>query len=312
MKPLGKLLVALVALAGVITFVRWQRFDESPAKFWERVRTGTVFDSTAPVAQAGEEAEEDAAPRAVVAGRAAKHAPPAGGKHIRPPAGPETRVLFIGNSLVYSHAMPQMLERLAWSDGVNLRTDQSTVGGMTLQQHGQRAETAALIAEGDWDVVVLQEQSQLPAISRDIIETRTIPGATRLADLVRAASFGARIALYVTPAWRDGDPQFAQYLQQPASSASMQERINATYGDLASRISAIAVPSGPIWQRVAATYPRINLYDDNVHPSQAGAYLIACVFYKALTGRSPLGNAYIAELDATTARILQSFAAGGG
>jgi hypothetical protein len=308
MKALGKLLVAIVAFAGVVTFVRWQRYEESPAKFWERVRSGAVLDSTTQVEQAGEEAT--AVP--VVAGRAAKHGPPAGGKHILPPDGPETRVLFIGNSLVYSHAMPQMLERLAWSDGVNLRTDQSTVGGMTLQQHGQRAETQALIADGDWDFVVLQEQSQLPAVSRDVIEARTIPAAARLADLARASNFGAQVALYVTPAWRDGDPEFARYLQQPATSAAMQERINATYGDLASRVSAIAVPAGGTWQRVAAVYPNISLYDDNVHPSQAGAYLIACVFYKALTGRSPLGNAYVATLDATTARILQTFAAGGG
>lgn len=309
MRAAGKLLFALALLAAVVTGVRYLRYDEPPAQFWARVRAGTAFaGSTA----AGDDIEQAGGSRAAVkAGSAAKYGAPAGGKHILPPGGPEIGVLFIGNSLVYSHAMPQMVERLAWSDGINLRTDQSTVGGYTLQQHAARAETRAKIDEGDWRFVILQEQSRLPALDRRYVEERTLPGAINLSVQVRGSNPGVRLMLYVTPAWRDGDPELAQSLGQSPGSGVMQERINATYANLASRVSALQVPAGQAWQRVRSNYPGIGLYDDNVHPGQAGAYLIACVFYKAITGRSPVGNAYMATLDPTTARILQTIAAGG-
>jgi hypothetical protein len=49
---------------------------------------------------------------------------------------------------------------------------------------------------------------------------------------------------------------------------------------------------------------------DGTHPSTAGSYLDACVFYAALTGRSPEGNPYTAGLDLGQARFLQQMAAG--
>jgi hypothetical protein len=49
---------------------------------------------------------------------------------------------------------------------------------------------------------------------------------------------------------------------------------------------------------------------DGTHPSTAGSYLDACMFYVALTGRSPVGNPYTAGLDPSQARFLQQTAAG--
>jgi len=49
---------------------------------------------------------------------------------------------------------------------------------------------------------------------------------------------------------------------------------------------------------------------DGTHPSTAGSYLDACMFYAALTGRSPVGNPYTAGLDPSQARFLQQVAAG--
>jgi hypothetical protein len=47
---------------------------------------------------------------------------------------------------------------------------------------------------------------------------------------------------------------------------------------------------------------------DKRHPSPAGTYLAACTTFAALTGRSPVGNAYHAGLDEPTAKFLQEVA----
>jgi hypothetical protein len=47
---------------------------------------------------------------------------------------------------------------------------------------------------------------------------------------------------------------------------------------------------------------------DKRHPSAAGTYLASCVVFAALTGRSPVGNAYLAGLDAQTTTFLQNIA----
>jgi hypothetical protein len=45
-----------------------------------------------------------------------------------------------------------------------------------------------------------------------------------------------------------------------------------------------------------------------MHPSPAGTYLAACTFFAALYGASPVGNAYVADLDPEVARYLQGIA----
>jgi hypothetical protein len=56
--------------------------------------------------------------------------------------------------------------------------------------------------------------------------------------------------------------------------------------------------------------PDLGLWSwDGTHSSTAGSCLDACMFYAALTGRSPAGNAYSAGLDPSQARLLQQTAA---
>ena len=47
---------------------------------------------------------------------------------------------------------------------------------------------------------------------------------------------------------------------------------------------------------------------DKRHPSLAGTYLAACVVFASLTGKSPVGNSYVAGIDPPTAKFLQEVA----
>jgi hypothetical protein len=65
-------------------------------------------------------------------------------------------------------------------------------------------------------------------------------------------------------------------------------------------------PVGYAWSTVRTEDPRMDLWQaDGSHPSEAGTYLAACVFYAAIFGQSPEGSTYTAGLPAVTAALLQ-------
>lgn len=69
------------------------------------------------------------------------------------------RVLFVGNSYVYTNNLPQTLSNLALSNNDTVIYDTSTPGGYTFELHSTNTTTLNKIATGNWDFVVLQEQS---------------------------------------------------------------------------------------------------------------------------------------------------------
>ena len=70
------------------------------------------------------------------------------------------------------------------------------------------------------------------------------------------------------------------------------------------------MPVGLAWQQAHRLEPGLQLWqDDGHHPTTAGSYLGACVFYNVLVGRSPVGDPFTAGLDADEARFLQGVAA---
>jgi len=68
-----------------------------------------------------------------------------------------------------------------------------------------------------------------------------------------------------------------------------------------------SVPVGRVWQETLRAHPTLRLWaPDGQHPSLAGSYLVACTFLMQLYGRSPVGNAHWAGLDASDAHQIQS------
>ncbi len=68
-------------------------------------------------------------------------------------------------------------------------------------------------------------------------------------------------------------------------------------------------PAGLAFARALTKQPELNLYAaDKRHPSLAGTYLATCTTFAALTGRSPVGNTYLAGIDEQTAHFLQTVA----
>lgn len=224
------------------------------------------------------------------------------------PAGKPVRLLFVGNSMVHTWNMPGLLLGLARTGGINLEIEQHTPIGYRLSQHEKQPRLASLLDSGGWDIVVLQEQTQLPAWTDEEVRSGMDPPATSIARRARAASPAARLVLYVTPAWRDGDTESASRIPEADSYAGMQTRTTATYRRLARDLGAGVAPAGEAWRRVRSQRPDIDLYRDESHPSKVGAYLIACVFYATLFDRNPEGSSFVAGLAPDVAAALQSAA----
>ena len=87
----------------------------------------------------------------------------------------------------------------------------------------------------------------------------------------------------------------------------MQDALTSAYLKVGQERSAEVAPVGIAWQKVRSSYDsQINLYDsDGTHPSFAGSYLTACVFYASICDRSPIGNLYKETLPQNVADILQ-------
>jgi hypothetical protein len=67
---------------------------------------------------------------------------------------------------------------------------------------------------------------------------------------------------------------------------------------------------GYAWQTVHSQFPQINLWQaDGSHPSAAGLYLAACVFYGVIFHESPEGLDYYGKVDKDSALVLQKIAA---
>lgn len=195
-------------------------------------------------------------------------------------------VFFLGNSYVYYNNLADQLGGISRSlPGPVLRTAHHLHGGFSLLRHLDDghlpAALRALANDGEaWDVVVVQEHSRLGVPYADeeagvIGETAPfLEGAARMAEMV--ADIGAQMVLYMTWA-KEAFPA-----QTPALA-------NA-YVEAGLRHDAEVAPVGLAWARVRAERPDIVLFHpDGSHPSPAGTYLNACVFYAQLTGESPVG-----------------------
>jgi lysophospholipase L1-like esterase len=219
-------------------------------------------------------------------------------------ARPGQRVLFVGNSLTYYHNMPGMVGRLAAADPgpKPLIVVSYTRGAAHLSDFAGDGGLGRLLHEVRWDDVVLQEQSMIPSLPPAERAQQMDPAARRLSSLINAA--GARTLLFMTAGYEHGNGSGDSY-------QAMQLRLAQGYAAVGSEIGADVVPVGAAWEQAHLRQPDLGLWSwDGTHPSTAGSYLDACVFYAALTGRSPVGNPYTAGLDLGQARFLQQMAAG--
>src|SRR5215212_6641427 len=114
-------------------------------------------------------------------------------------------VLFVGNSFTYYNSMPELVNRLAAAEqsAPTISVASYTRGGWTLEEASQDDRVESLLDEAAWDVVVLQEHSQLLSFPAEQRRRETYPFAHALADEISAA--GSQTVFFMTWGYRNGD-----------------------------------------------------------------------------------------------------------
>jgi hypothetical protein len=213
-----------------------------------------------------------------------------------------TRVLFIGDSSTYVNDLPTTFADLAWSAGYRVDTETLASGGETLAGHVADPATESVITSQQWNTVVLQDQSESPA-SPAAQQSEMYPAVTQLVAMIRDA--GAEPLLFLTWGHESGWPEDGL-----TPYTSMQAAVDQGSLGIAGHLNVPIAPVDAAWQSVNAGQANAQLWQgDGVHPTTAGRYLAACVFFAAIFHRSPAGLSYVDGLSPAEAAMLQRAAA---
>lgn len=220
-------------------------------------------------------------------------------------------VLFIGNSYTGVNNLPLLVANLSTSANKVLNYDSHTPGGNTLENHSINATALNKIRQGNWDYVVLQEQSQIPTI--DFYKTNSMyPSAENLKDTIKKYNPCANVVMFMTWGRRFGGQQCDQGNVHCSPNfinfSHMQDSLETAYVTLANNIEAYVAPVGVAWKKVIEDTSLVLHSNDNSHPNINGSYLAACVFYATLWKEKTSGLSYSSTLSSAAASYFQQVA----
>ena len=218
-------------------------------------------------------------------------------------------VLFLGNSYTGVNNLPLLTYNLALSLGDTINYDSNIPGGYTYEGHSTNTTSLSKVAQGDWDFVILQEQSQKPSFPPSQVATEVYPYAQILVDSVKSANACAEPLFYMTWGRKNGDASNCGFYPPLCTYDGMQARLRESYLEMSINNDCSVSPVGAAWKYVRDNYPTIELYSaDESHPSINGSYLAACVHYTSMYRESPVGASFISTVSAIDAAILQEAA----
>ena len=219
------------------------------------------------------------------------------------------RALFLGNSYTAYNSLPNLVEDIANSLGDSLIHDRNTPGGQTMAGHASNVTSLNKIASQEWDYVVLQSQSQEPSFPPSQVANDVFPYAERLTDSIRNNTSCGTPLFFMTWGRKNGDASNCAAYPPICTYEGMQQRLRESYMEMASTNQGRVSPVGVAWKRVREEYPEIELYTpDESHPSYAGSYLAASVFYSSIFQKSCEASGFIGSLDSITASRLRTIA----
>nr|NQU90684.1 T9SS type A sorting domain-containing protein [Bacteroidota bacterium] len=216
--------------------------------------------------------------------------------------GQTKKVLFLGNSYTNVNMLPQITADVAASLGDTLLYDYNTPGGYTLQLHSTNETSLHKIREGNWDFVVLQEQSQRPAMPINQVLENVFPYAHYLDSVITAHNPCGETMFYMTWGRKNGDATYCPVWPPVCTYIGMDSLLRLRYMMMADSNDAMASPVGAVWRYIRQHFPSIELYmSDESHPSEAGSYAAACCFATAIFRENPLDINYDFTLNSTDA-----------
>jgi hypothetical protein len=217
------------------------------------------------------------------------------------------RALFLGNSYTAYNTLANLTVDVSESAGFELEVGSNTPGGYTLEGHSTNAASLALIAEGNWDFVVLQEQSQRPSFPYAQVQQDVFPYATALNDLILASNECTETVFYMTWGRENGDDGNCANWPPVCTYEGMDDLLRERYLEMGEMNDAIVSPVGAVWRHLRENNPDVQLYtNDGSHPSPGGSYAAACAFFAVLFRENPTLITFDFNLDAALAETIRN------
>jgi len=246
-------------------------------------------------------------------------------------------VLFVGNSLTYYNDMPQLLQEMLNETDPNIKIDQITFPGVSLQSHldfmvdpskensrfekqlGDTTSTEKKLLVKPWDVVILQEGT-VRVLIPESKDSLVIPSIQRIKGLV--PNKDCRFAIFHTWVSKHEYPKeycYSSFLitreisdEQFCSTKFINfeqeaKAVDEAYTFIANATNIEKSNNGNIANRFLSSYPDIEIFEDDQHPSMAGAFLNACIFYEMLTNKKAKNLIFSGKLDPKTSKIIKNF-----
>lgn len=239
-----------------------------------------------------------------------------------PVADPGLNVLHLGHSLV-GYDMPEMLVQLAgaghrynsqmgWGSFLKDHWDPSAPrnGFETTNVHPQFRDGHVALESGDYDVVVLTEAVEI----RDSIRYMDSPEMLHnLANKARAHKPDVAVYLYETWHQLDDPEGWLVRLDADLERYWEDEILRRALNYDSDPQPIYVIPGGQVMARfvraveeaggIGPINDRTDLFDDQIHFNDYGAYLMALTHYAVLYQRSPVGLPHaLMRADGTSAQ----------
>jgi hypothetical protein len=183
----------------------------------------------------------------------------------------KSRVLFVGNSLTYFNNLPEIVRKVAASDGVKLTVESIAYPDYALLDHLAEGNVQKKLESGKYDFLVVQ---QGPSSQVDGKEWLLNAGFI-LSPLCK--KYGIELIFYMV--W----PAKSRMQDFPA--------VYRHYKLAADTTQSIFSPAGQAWLEAWNNSPSLALYGvDNFHPSYNGSLLAAMVIYGSITRKEQLST----------------------
>lgn len=219
------------------------------------------------------------------------------------------KVLFVGNSYTYVNDLPTILTQLAQSNNKTILATSYTSGGARFMTHWQNENLKQEIKNGNYDIMILQGQSQEVAFPPLQFQAEVYPYAQKLDSLFKVYNPDGRVIFFMTWGYKYGDANNCPFYPPFCTYESMSMELCQNYSSMANNFQSEVSPIGNAWLYVYNQNP--SSFDfhssDNSHPSTKGSYFTACVLYTTIFQTSIFSN-YYAGLIVEDALYLQQTA----
>jgi len=217
-------------------------------------------------------------------------------------------VLFLGNSYTAYNNLPLLVSNLTNSAGKTLLVDANMPGGFTISNHLNDVTTLNKIQQGNWDYIIIQEQSQIPTI--DFYRYNNMyPSLTQLKNIIDSHNPCAKIITYMTWGRRFGgmqcdlnntycSPNFVDFNH-------MQDTLTSAYLEISTQLDIQCAPVGVVWQNILNDTTLVLHSGDHSHPNIDGSYVAACAIFSSIWKQSTSGLNYTAGLPNQLAQYYQ-------